>query len=353
MPTVSARSADLVRPDVAAMVGYVPGEQRHGGGLVKLNTNENPYPPSPAVAEAVRRILADGHLNRYPDPLGRDFCRAAGERFGIDPDAVLACNGSDDALTVLTRGVTGADAKVVAPTPSYLLYRTLTQIQGCRFAEVPFDGDGDLPDDFAAEAALALVPNPNSPTGTRMASRRLAELAGAGDGLFVVDEAYAEFADDPVLPLAARTAGLAVTRTMSKAYALAAVRFGYLVAKPELVAQLRKVKDSYNCDALAIAAATAALRDRDYYADVTARLLATRARLSAALADLGFAVTPSHANFVWITADRPLKPLFESLRERDILIRYFDYPASGEGLRITVGTDDQTDRLLDALRQTA
>jgi histidinol-phosphate aminotransferase len=239
---------------------------------------------------------------------------------------------------------------VVSPTPSYLLYRTLAEIQGARYQAVPFTPDWSLPDPWPTpDANLTLVPNPNSPTGTAVSIEALERLAAQLRGPLIVDEAYADFADENALRLH-QFANVVVTRTLSKSYSLAGLRFGFAVAAPALIHELLKVKDSYNCDALSLAGAAAALDDHDYFRATRAKILATRARLQQALADLGFDVSPSQANFVWARrSDKPVKPIYEELKRRKILVRYMVYEGYGDGLRVTVGTEAEIDALLAEL----
>ena len=338
-----------IRPNIVAMAGYMPGEQPRDAGIVKLNTNENPYPPSPRVFEAIRAALTGDKLRKYPEPLGHTFCRMAAEVLDIDPDSILIGNGSDDILTILTRAFVPEGGLIVSPTPSYILYRTLAEIQGARFVAVPFNADWQLPDPWPIRGAnLTFLPNPNSPSGSMVshdAIRRLAEQSGSP---LVLDEAYADFADTNGLKLAGKS--IIVTRTLSKSYALAGIRFGFAVADPSVIRELTKVKDSYNCDVLSLAAASAALEDREYLCETRSKILATRSRLAEALAGLGFAVTPSQANFVWCRrVDRPVKPLYEELKNRQILVRYMNYAGYGDGLRVSVGTDREIDRFLSEL----
>jgi histidinol-phosphate aminotransferase len=345
---------DHLRPAIRAMAGYTPGEQPRTGGIVKLNTNENPYPPSPRVLEALRAALTGERLRKYPDPLGTHFRQTAGRALGIDPDGVLIGNGSDDVLTILTRAFVPEGGLVVSLTPSYLLYSTLAELQGARFQAVPFAPDWSVPDPWpVGRAHLTFLTNPNSPSGTAVRTEAVRRLAAQVRGPLVVDEAYADFADEDALDLVcgpAAPGNVIVTRTLSKSYSLAGVRFGFAVAEAALVRQLVKVKDSYNCDVLSLAAAAAALEDQEHRRAVRAKVLETRARLSAALTRLGFAVCPSQANFVWARrADRPVKPIFEELKRRNILVRYMAYEGHGDGLRVTVGTDEEIDRLLAEL----
>lgn len=333
------------------MAGYTPGEQPREEGFIKLNTNENPYPPSPRVQQAIEEYLHDGRLRKYPDPLGTAFRQAAGRVLGVDPESILIGNGSDDILTIVTRAFVPEGGVVVSPSPSYLLYKTLADIQGARFHTVPFTADWQLPTPWPMpRASLTLVANPNSPTGTMVPIPALAELAASLQGPLVVDEAYVDFAATNALTLA-RLPNVIVTRTFSKSYSLAGLRFGFGVARPELVRELVKVKDSYNCDALSLAGATAAILDQEYLEETRRKIIATRERLSQELRRLGFDVLPTQANFVWARrTDRPVKPLFEDLKNRKVLVRYMNYPEHGDGLRISVGSDGEIDALLTHLR---
>jgi histidinol-phosphate aminotransferase len=335
------------------MAGYVPGEQPRDGTFIKLNTNENPYPPSPHVFEALREALTGDRLRKYPDPAGTHFRQTAGRVLGVDPDGILIGNGSDDILTILTRAFVPEGGLVVSLTPSYLLYRTLANLQGADFMTVPFRADWQLPQPWHLKyAALTLLANPNSPSGTTVSLAEIDRLRGCIDGPLVVDEAYADFAEDNALGIVKRGANnVVVTRTFSKSYALAGMRFGFAVADPALVQHLMKVKDSYNCDVLSLVAAAAAIEDQEYFRTIRDRILTTRSRLAHALMDLGFQVCPSQANFVWCQrTDRPVKPIYEELKNRNILVRYMNYEGYGDGLRISVGTDDEIDRLLAELK---
>jgi histidinol-phosphate aminotransferase len=338
------------QPHLEALTGYDPGEQPKSAELVKLNTNECPYPPSPKVVEAIDRS-ARGRLNRYPDPLAKEFSIAAGEVLGVDPAWVVATNGSDEALMLLVRACCGQDDALGAPSPSYLLYRILANIQGCRVIERPFQSNGDLPNDFCDGVRIAFTANPNSPTGHFVAPSRLLELAQQSQGLLVVDEAYVDFADENCIPKVTECERLIVSRTLSKAYALAGLRFGFVVCQPIVADKLRTMKDSYNCDALSIAGATAAIRDQEWLHENVRKLKAGRARLERALPGFGFRVTPSSANFVWCQRDEPMQPIYQALKERGVLIRFLKYAGYGEGLRISVGTDAEIDRLLEELRR--
>jgi len=341
-----------VRREISAMSGYVPGEQPAPGKYIKLNTNENPYPPSPSVIRAIQEGAAD-RLMRYPDPLATSFRVAASGVLGVEPDWILCGNGSDDILTIVTRAFVGQGEAIRLPYPSYILYRTLAEIQGARYAEVHFNADWTLPAEFAQAAddlKLVFLPNPNSPSGTVISPSRIRELANELPCPLLVDEAYADFAEDNCMDLVKENEKIMVSRSLSKSYALAGLRFGYLVAQPHVIAELVKVKDSYNCDVLSIAGATAAVSDQPWLLENRRRISASRARMEERLRGIGLQVEPSQANFLWCTKpERPLQPLYEKLKENRVLVRYMKYPRWGEGLRISVGTDEQIDACLAVL----
>ena len=338
-------------PHIDRMAGYTPGEQPREGGYIKLNTNENPYPPSPRALAAIVAAASEG-LRRYPDPLSTAFREAAARFHGVKPEMILAGNGSDDLLTIVTRAFVGPGDVVVAPSPSYILYKTLAELQDARYHEVPFDDRWSLdPEDVAsAGARLAFLANPNSPSGTCVPSDVVARVAKRIACPLVVDEAYANFADADCVALVADHPNVIVTRSFSKGFSLAGLRLGYLIARPEMVAGLIKVKDSYNCDTLSLAGGAAALDDRDHLAATRARVLATRRRLTDAARALGFTVPESQANFVWGTGHPRAPGIYEALKERKILVRLMRYPGLPPGLRISVGTDAEIDRLLEELQ---
>lgn len=344
----------FLRQNILKMAGYVPGEQPQQDGFVKLNTNENPYPPSPRVAEAIQRVLRRG-LQKYPDPLATPFREAAAEVFGIDPEWILAGNGSDDILTIVTRAFVGEGDRVRFPYPSYLLYSVLAELQGAQGEAVLFDERWQLGEAFLSPAErlkLIYLANPNSPSGTAIATQTIRGWLGRLPCPLLIDEAYVDFAEEDCLSLVAQQEGVMVSRTLSKSYALAGLRFGFLVAQPALIRELRKVKDSYNCDSLSIAIAAAAIRDRAWLDETRQKILATRARLIAGLETLGFQVLPSQTNFVFCRKpDRPSRELYEGLKARHILVRYMSYPGWGDGLRITVGTDQEIDIFFQRLRE--
>ena len=341
------------RPEIEAMAGYVPGEQPQEGEFIKLNTNENPYPPSAKIAPAVAEAV--GRLRKYPDPMAGPFRRRAAEVLGVDPNWILCGNGSDDILTIVTRALVGQGEALRFPYPSYILYRTLAELQGARSLEdLHFQADWSMPNGFVEACKgvkLAILANPNSPSGTVVPPQKVLELAEQLPCPLLVDEAYADFAETNCMDLVAKCEKIMVSRTLSKSYALAGLRFGYIVAQPKMIEQLVKVKDSYNCDALAIAAATAAIDDQAWLVENRRKILATRGRMLTELRKLGFMTVDSQSNFLWNTHSRlPARPLYEELKRFRILVRYMNYPGWGDGLRISVGTDAEADACLEKLK---
>ncbi len=353
----------LIRPDIDRIDGYVPGEQPQDSGWTKLNTNENPYPPSPRVAEAITRA-ANGRLNVYPDPLGTQVRKQIGELFNVDPDWVIPANGSDENLTIITRTFADASDVIAYPYPSYILYESLADIQGAKHERILLNPDWswNWPETTPVTdwAKIVFMPNPNSPSGNRWSDEDVVRLVPPR-GVLVLDGAYADFADvrskAELLQHADVGRRIIVTRTLSKSYSLAGIRSGFAIAHPDLITAMRKVKDSYNCDSLTLAGTLAALQDQDWMLANVARIRATRARLTESLQQLGFDVVPSQANFVWATrAAGGHKELYERLKAEKILIRYMRFPEVPyapnkllDGLRITIGTDAEIDCLLLAL----
>ena len=344
------------RPTVDALRAYEPGEQPPPDtDIVKLNTNENPYPPSPQ-ALAVLREIDHERLRRYPDPFAGEFRLSAAEVLGVEPDRILVGNGSDDILTMLIRSVADGARAVAYPVPTYALYRTLAEIQGAPVVEVRSDETYTLPLDALATtgAPLTLVASPNSPSGRRVPNDLMRELASRVDGVLAIDEAYVDFATGDALALARRCDNVVVVRTLSKGHSLAGLRLGFAVASPAFIAGLAKVKDSYNVDAVAARVGAAAYRDVVYTRDTVARICASRERLTDDLSVLGFRVWPSEANFVLVRpANGQARDVYEQLKSRGILVRYFDIPGLNDKLRITVGTESQNDRLVDTLKSLA
>ncbi|MBX7074511.1 MAG: histidinol-phosphate transaminase [Pirellulales bacterium] len=341
------------RAEIDRMTGYAPGEQPQVGKFIKLNTNENPYRCSPAVNRAIQTVLERG-LERYSDSMATAFRERAADVLGVGPDWIMAANGSDEILTIVTRAFVGEGQRIRLPFPSYILYKTLAEIQGAQSEEVHFRRDWTLGDDFsqaAADLRLVFLPNPNSPSGTVLSPARVLEIAQRLPCPLLVDEAYVDFAETSCLDLVKQTDKVLISRTFSKSYALAGLRFGFVVAQPHVIAGLVKLKDSYNCDALSIAGAVAAIDDQRWLAETRGKIIATRERMTRALRELGFDAVDSQANFVWCPHPQvPVKPLYERLKENRVLVRYMHYAGWGDGLRISIGADDQVDACLALLK---
>jgi len=339
----------FVRAEVRAIQGYTPGEQPGPGErVVKLNTNENPFPPSERVMKAIREIEAES-LRRYPHPAADLFRNAAAKLLGLSPDMILCGNGSDELLTIAVRAFVPPGGTLAYPDPTYSLYPVLAQLEAAESAPVPWEADWALPVErlLETEADAIFVVNPNAPTATFVPPLKIADLAKRFSGAVLIDEAYADFADDNCLALVRDCPNVIVARTLSKAYSLAGLRFGYAVAQPHVIEQLMKVKDSYNCDAISIVAAAAAIADQEYARRGWEHIRAERQRVSAELIQLGWTVLPSQANFVLATVpDGQGKEAYLGLKQQGILVRYFNLPGLTDKLRITIGTSQENNALL-------
>ncbi len=345
--------SNYFRRNVQAMSGYVPGEQPSDDGFIKLNTNENPYPPSPKVYAALRKTI-DATLRLYPQPMSDSLCAAASVVYGIRKENIMAGNGSDELLSIILRCFVEAGDRIAYPVPTYSLYDTLVEIQAGVAVRVPFPDDFTLPENLGRQRApLTLLCNPNAPSGTLAPLPEIAKLAAEVAGVLVVDEAYVDFAASEgasAIPLIQQYPNLIVLRTMSKSYSLAGMRVGLAFASEELVAGMHKVRDSYNLDRMSIAAGTAALQDLAWMKRNAARIQRSRNRLANGLKRLGYQVYPSHANFVMARQrNKNLRPVYEELKRRKILVRYFDVPELRDCLRITVGTPGELTALLREL----
>jgi histidinol-phosphate aminotransferase len=353
------RTMSYERDNIKAMRGYVSGEQLDGD-VVKLNTNENPYPPAPEVAEALRRFDAS-RLRRYPNPLADGFRAAAARVHGIAPAQILASNGSDELLRLAFTTFVDPGATVAWPEPAYSLYPVLADIQGCRTLRLPLTAASQLPADFAerandAGARLVCVVNPGAPAGQLIPATALRELADRLSGVLLIDEAYVDFVDPEArgdtLALVRDFDNVLLSRTLSKGYSLAGLRFGYAIGPEPLLEPMRdKTRDAYNLDAVAQALATAAIEAQDYAQDTWARVRRDRAQLAAALTALGFTVPATQTNFLLATVPPGLvaERLYDDLRRQRILVRYFAKPGLDDKLRISVGTPEENQQLMTAI----
>ncbi len=347
----------LIRQSVRDLDGYVPGEQPDEPSIIKLNTNENPYPPSAKVGEALSSMNAS-ELVRYPDPLCRELREKLAELHGCNVDQVFVGNGSDEVLALCTRAFVENDGSVGFFDPTYSLYTVLAKIRAVGEHVVPLRDDFRWPIDEAVTelagddtCSLFFFTNPNAPTGRLCPLEDVRRFCEGFRGVVVVDEAYVDFADECCDRLALELDNVIVARTFSKSYSLAGLRLGYAIACAALVEALYKIKDSYNVDGIAQRVALAAIEDIAVMEENTARVVATRDRLAGCLGALGFAVCPSQANFLFVEPSAMgAKEMFEALRAHRILVRYFPGERTGRFLRITVGTDEDVDRLLEVVR---
>ena len=334
------------------MSGYSPGEQPSDGtrGLVKLNTNENPYPPSPRVLEAVR-AAADADLRLYPAPTADRLREAAAAAYGVTPDGVLAGNGSDELLALVLRACVEPGDTVAYATPTYSLYRTLVEAAGAEAREVRAESSrARLAQLARCDARVIFVCNPNSPTGEPLEPEDIGRLADRVDGLVVSDEAYVDFGAKSAIAILEQHPNLLVTRSFSKSFSLAGLRLGLALGGRELIAELRKVKDSYNVSRIALAAGVAALGDRAWMEANVARVCATRERVVRRLREAGYAVPASTANFFWLSCGKEGASSVQArLRKAGVLVRCFDQQGLAAGVRVTVGTEADMDRFLEAL----
>jgi len=340
-----------VRREIRALAAYVPGEQPRDREYIKLNTNENPYPPAPRVLEVVR-AQASADLRLYPDPVAERLRGRAARVYGVPPERILVGNGSDDLLGIVMRACVGPGDRVAYPVPTYSLYDTLVAGSGGVAVRVPFGPDFSLPPDLAgAHAKLTLLCHPNSPSGTATPIDQIEALSREVSGVLVVDEAYVDFAEHSALELTRRWPNVIVLRTFSKSFSLAGLRVGLAFGPEQIMREFAKVKDSYNVGRVGMAAAAAALEEYEWMRRNVRRICSTRSRLTGALCELGYDVLPSQANFVLARrrgCDQ--RATYEALKSQGVLVRYFPTAELFDALRITVGTDDEVDRLLAALR---
>jgi histidinol-phosphate aminotransferase len=357
----------LVRRLVHRLNPYVPGEQPKIPGLIKLNTNENPYPPSPKVLAAVR-AATDGRLRLYPDPTAQPLREKLARFHGCDPENIIVGNGSDELLAMAVRcfvdpahsGNVGRRARVQFFSQSYSLYPVLAEIHGALAHSVPLDADFNIPPvtelkrgkrwDF--RAALSFVTTPNAPSGRGYRTQQLEELCVAQRGVVILDEAYVDFASENAFGLCLKYPHVLIARTFSKAYSLCFQRVGYLVGNPSLIAALHKIRDSYNVNGLGQVAALATLQDLQYYRANFQNIIATRQKLYSELSRLGFKVLPSQTNFVLAKPPtHSAENWLQKLRERKILVRWFTQPAIRDYLRITIGTPREAAALVRAIKE--
>ena len=342
----------ILRKGLEGFQPYVPGEQPPDGeGWIKLNTNESPLPPSPRVVAAIKKAAGDS-LRLYPSPTAAPARRAIAKRFGLDPAQVTVANGGDELIEMCFRAFADAGDRVAYPTPTYPLFEPLCRIHGASPSVHPTELPSELPASLASDPApLKFIVNPNSPTGALFDQAAIEAVIDASPGVVAVDEAYVDFAPRSCLGLLASHDNVVLLRTFSKSYGLAGLRIGFALGDPAVIAALDSVKDSYNVDRLAIVAAAAAIQDDLYHQKLVDEVVANRASLSEALAGMGFEIVPSAANFVFVKPPQPAAEVASALRERKILVRHYDREPIAGWFRITIGTADQHEKLLEALKE--
>ena len=373
MPKHSYRNgspAKLVRPLVRELHAYVPGEQPKVKGLIKLNTNENPYPPSPKVLSAMQAAI-DGRMRLYPNPSAQLLREQLAALHKCSPDQIIIGNGSDELLALGVRAFVepaangdsasseSSKSRVQYFGPSYSLYPVLAETHGATPYSVPLLEDFGLPSvsqlrrgkrwDF--QAALTFITTPNAPSGRGYSTRELEVLCSAMKGVVVLDEAYVDFADENALELCLKYPHVIISRTFSKAYSLCFQRIGYWIGHPELISALHRIRDSYNVNGLAQIAASATLKNLSYYQRNFRRVTESRSRVAEALTGLGWTVLPSQTNFILARPPGPpARQWLEDLRRKKILVRWFASPNLESFLRITIGSESEMDTLLKTIR---
>ncbi|NJD08082.1 MAG: histidinol-phosphate transaminase [Methylococcaceae bacterium] len=341
---------------VHRLTPYVPGEQPKLSGLVKLNTNENPYPPSPAVMEALQRELGDG-LRLYPDPNSERLKASIADFFGLAPDQVFVGNGSDEVLAHAFQALLKHEHPILFPDITYSFYPVYCGLYGIDYRTVPLDEEMAIRvDDYRAPNGGIVLANPNAPTGRLLELEAIDRLLAANpESPVIIDEAYIDFGGESAAGLLAKHPNLLVIQTLSKSRSLAGLRVGYALGHPQLIEGLERVKGSFNSyplDRLAAAGAVAALQDREYFEQTRHRVMATREWLREALQQRGFLVIPSSANFLFVRhPQRDAAQLAQFLRDRHIIVRHFRLPRIEQYLRITVGQDAECRALIDAIDQ--
>jgi histidinol-phosphate aminotransferase len=335
-----------IRQSVRQTPAYVPGEQPQTNDFIKLNTNENPYPPPARIFEAVTSELEKVRL--YPDPVSTQLRKAAANLFGVELNQILAGNGSDDILNIAVRTFVNPGETVAFLDLTYSLYETIASVHGAVVKKIATDENFELTGPvICPEAKLIFLASPNPPKGKHLNREFLRQTCAQAQGIVVIDEAYGDFSDEDHWDFLQEFNNVIISRTLSKSYSLAGMRIGLAIAAPELITEMDKVRDSYNLDRLAQVLGTAALEAHSEFVPLWQKVRQTRSRLITELEKLDFAVCASDSNFVfaaprWIAAAE----LYQVLKEKKILVRYFNHPRIVNFLRITVGTDDEIDQLL-------
>ena len=342
--------------NIRRVTPYVPGEQPKLQKMIKLNTNENPYPPSPAVQRVLREMEADP-LRLYPDPAAAELVQAIAQRYGVSEEEVFVGVGSDDVLAMAFLTFFNSSRPVLFPDITYSFYDVWADTFRIPYRMIPLDDRFEIcPDDYCAENGGVIFPNPNAPTGVALGLDAVERIVRMNpDSVVIVDEAYVDFGADSALPLTRRYDNLLVVQTFSKSRSMAGMRIGFAMGDKKLIRYLQDVKysfNSYTMNRTAIALGAAAIRDEEWFRETTGRIVAARERTQKVLREMGFRCRDSAANFVFASHESmPARDIFRALRERNIFVRYFDRPRIDNYLRITIGTEDEMDRLFEALRE--
>ena len=370
MPKTKSPKSDWIRPLVRDLHPYTPGEQPKVKGLVKLNTNENPYPPSPKVLQSVRDAV-DGRFRLYPNPTARPLRDKLADLHGVDRDRVIVGNGSDELLALATRAFVEPASKrkdasgrsvIQYWVPSYSLYPVLSDIHGAIRNEVPLKPDFGMPSvsklksegKWHFKAALTYLTTPNAPTGRGYSNKELRALCRAQDGIVILDEAYVDFAEEHAMPLAEEFPNVLISRTFSKAYSLCFQRMGYFVGHPQLIRALDSIRDSYNVNGIGQVAALETLKHLSYYRSNFKKIIRLRSEVDSELEQLGFDVLPSQTNFLFVKPPgADAAEWYEGLRKRKILVRWFGSSAFKDRLRITIGSAEEMDQCMETIRSLA
>lgn len=352
------------RKNINSMQGYQYGEQAQGADILKLNTNENPYPPSPKVALALKSFDATT-LRRYPNPNADEFCALVAKLHKIEPNKIIATNGGDELLRLAITTFVEPHAVVGRPDPDYSLHSTLAEIQNSRLYSIPLLQNWELPEDFsakmnAAQASLTFVTNPQTPSGKLLSLSKIRKLVASLNGVLLLDQTYVDFADDKhkqsSIDLINEFENVLILRSLSKSYSLAGLRIGYALGAAQLIQPMRtKTKDSYNLNSITQNLACAALSSQEYMQEIWEKIKISREDLSQSLTAIGWKITPSQSNFLLAETTEKIpksaENIYSELRQKNILVRYFDQPRTRNALRISVGTQQENQRLLVALKE--
>ena len=335
---------------------YTPGEQPGDKEYIKLNTNENPYPPSPKVLEAIKRA-ADEKLRLYPDPNCEELRTTIARYYGLKTEQVFVGNGSDELLAFSFLAFFNPGKPILFPDITYSFYEVYSALFNIEYKLIPLDDEFSIPVDmFLADNGGIIIPNPNAPTAKYLPVESIQEILKCNiDRVVIIDEAYIDFGGDSAVGLIQEFPNLLILQTLSKSRSLAGLRVGLTLGQEDLIEGLNRVKNSFNSytiDRIAIAGAVEAFNDYAYFQEVRAKVISTRERVAISLSEMGFKVLPSKANFIFVSHPTyHASILFEKLRERGILVRYFNKPRIDNFLRVSIGSDEEMNRFLDVMRE--